>query len=123
MDPVHTVLHPPASLHPRCVAHIAGLVFFARAQRYQTSPGTLIWCTTAYSLANSECDLDGKFCLPLEYAKCDFRRPAGCNVILENSRTVGNQRQEISLSLWGAEMDVNETHRGDTFVCSPAIQV
>lgn len=103
------------------VGYIVGLAFFARAQWYQTPPDTLYGCTATYWLANSQCGLDGRECLPTEYGQYDFRCPAGCDVILQNPRTVGNQEQEyVPLIVGGG--DSNGTYRGDSFVCSAAVQ-
>jgi hypothetical protein len=103
------------------IGYLIGLTFFTRAQWYQTPPDTLYGCTATYWLANSLCGLDGKDCLPTEYKQYDFRCPAGCNVILQNPRTVGNQEQKyVPLIVGGG--DVNGTYRGDSFVCSAAVQ-
>ena len=103
------------------VGYIIGLAFFTRAQWYQTPPDTFIGCTGTYWLANSKCGLDGTECLPSEYGRSDFRCPAACNVILQNPRTVGNQKQEyVPLIVGGG--DVNATYRGDSFICSAAVQ-
>lgn len=67
------------------------------------------------------CGLDGTDCLPLEYGNSAFRCPAGCDVILQNPRTVGDQTQEyVPLIVGGG--DVNGTYRGDSFICSAAVQ-
>lgn len=101
--------------------YIIGLAFFTRAQWYQTPPDTLAGCTATYWLANSECGLNGMDCLPLKYGQYDFRCPAACDVILQNPRTVGNEKQEyVPLIVGGG--DVNGTYRGDSFVCSAAVQ-
>ena len=103
------------------VGYIIGLSFFTRAQWYQTPSDTFTGCTGTYWLANSKCGLDGKDCLPSEYGQYDFRCPAGCDVILQNPRTVGNEKQEyVPLIVGGG--DVNRTYRGDSFICSAAIQ-
>lgn len=102
-------------------SYVIGLAFFTRAQWYQTPPDTLYGCTATYWLANSQCGLDGSDCLPIEYRQYDFRCPAGCDVILQNPRTVGNQVQEyVPLIVGGG--DANGTYRGDSFVCSAAVQ-
>ena len=103
------------------VGYIIGLAFFTRAQWFQTPPDTFLGCTATYWLANSQCGLNGKDCLPSEYGKSNFRCPAGCNVILQNSRTVGNETQEyVPLIVGGG--DVDGTYRGDSFICSAAVQ-
>ena len=103
------------------VAYIIGLAFFTRAQWYQTPAATLYECTDTYWLANSQCGLNGQNCLPTEYGQQDFRCPAGCDVILQNPRTVGNQQQAyVPLIVGGG--DANGTYRGDSFVCSAAVQ-
>lgn len=101
--------------------YIIGLSFFTRAQWYQTPPDVLTGCTSTYWLANSKCGLNGVDCLPSEYGQYDFRCPAACDVILQNSRTVGNGQQEyVPLIVGGGDM--NGTYRGDSFICSAAIQ-
>ena len=103
------------------LSYIIGLTFFTRAQWFQTPQDSLYGCTGTYWLANSQCGLDGKDCLPNDYKHYDFRCPAGCDVILQNPRTVGNQEQKyVPLIVGGG--DVNGTYRGDSFVCSAAVQ-
>lgn len=101
--------------------YIVGLSLFTRAQWYQTPPDTLVGCIGTYWLANSKCGLNGRDCLPTEYGQYDFRCPAACDVILQNPRTVGNEKQEyVPLIVGGG--DVNGTYRGDSFICSAAVQ-
>lgn len=101
--------------------YIVGLTFFTRAQWFQTPSNELYGCADTYWLANSQCGLDGQDCLPTEYGQYDFRCPAGCDVILQNPRTVGNEEQKyVPLIVGGG--DANRTYRGDSFVCSAAVQ-
>ena len=102
-------------------AYIIGLALFTREQWFQTPPDTFAGCIGTYWLANSKCGLNGANCLPSEYGQYDFRCPAGCNVILQNSRTVGSEKQQyVPLIVGGG--DVNGTYRGDSFICSAAVQ-
>jgi hypothetical protein len=125
LEPAWTRLTRPL-IHPLLfilvvIGYIVGLAFFTRAQWYQTPPDSFLGCTATYWLANSQCGLNGVDCLPSEYGQYDFRCPAACDVILQNSRTVGDQKQEyVPLIVGGG--DVNRTYRGDSFICSAAVQ-
>jgi hypothetical protein len=103
-------------------AYIIGFAFFSRAQSFLTPAESSISCTSTYWLANNNCGQDGQACGPFDDTSFDFRCPAQCeNVILQNARTVGNQQLAFEPLLVGGGDD-NRTYRGDSFICSAAIQ-
>ncbi|KDR85343.1 hypothetical protein GALMADRAFT_132046 [Galerina marginata CBS 339.88] len=103
-------------------AYIIGFAFFSRAQSFLTPADSFIGCTSTYWLANNGCGQDGNACGPFDNSSFDFRCPAQCeNVILQNPRTVGNQQVAFKPLLVGGG-DGNGTYRGDSFICSAAVQ-
>ncbi|PPQ67072.1 hypothetical protein CVT25_005673 [Psilocybe cyanescens] len=103
-------------------AYIIGFAFFSRAQSFLTPPSSFIGCTSTFYLANNACGQDGDGCGPFGDSSFDFRCPAQCNnVILQNPRTVGNEQVVFKPLLVGGG-DSNRTYRGDSFICSAAIQ-
>ncbi|KAM6498425.1 hypothetical protein JOM56_006373 [Amanita muscaria] len=103
-------------------AYIIGLSFFARAQSFLTPSGSYLRCTSSFWFDKDGCGIDGLQCLPFNYSSFDFRCPAQCNnVILQNPRTVGDQQMAyVPLVVGGG--DANHTYRGDSFICSAAVQ-
>jgi hypothetical protein len=105
------------------VAYIIGFAFFSRAQSFLTPAGSFVGCTSTYWLAQDQCGLDGQGCGPfVTDDPFDFRCPAQCdNVILQNPRTVGDERIAFAPLIVGGG-DANHTYRGDSFICAAAIQ-
>ena len=103
-------------------AYIIGFAFLSRAQSFLTPAEAFVGCTSAHWLANDNCGQDGRACGPFDSTSFDFRCPSQCeNVILQNPRTVGNQQIAFKPLLVGGGDD-NRTYRGDSFICSAAIQ-
>lgn len=103
-------------------AYIIGCAFLARSESFLTPPESYFGCTSTYWLANNQCGLNGQACGPFNYSTFDFRCPAQCdNVILQNPRTVGDERIAFKPLIVGGG-DENRTYRGDSFVCAAAIQ-
>ncbi|KAL5495371.1 hypothetical protein ACEPAI_834 [Sanghuangporus weigelae] len=103
-------------------AYIIGLAFLTRSQYYFTPPDSWVGCTSTYWLANDECGLNGQNCEPFDNTTFDFRCPAQCtSVVLANPRTIGNiQIDNVPVIVGGG--DNNKTYRGDSFICSAAVQ-
>jgi len=102
--------------------YIIGLAFFTRAQSFLTPSNSFIGCTSAYWASNNNCGLDGSLCVPFANSTFDFRCPAQCdNVILQNPRTVGNEKVVFKPLIVGGG-DVQQTYRGDSFICAAANQ-
>ncbi|KAF9566175.1 hypothetical protein CPC08DRAFT_131096 [Agrocybe pediades] len=103
-------------------AYIIGFAFFSRSQSFLTPEDSFIGCTSTYWLANNGCGQDGEACGPFDESAFDFRCPAQCdNVILQNPRTVGDEQIAFKPLIVGGG-DSNGTYRGDSFICSAAIQ-
>ncbi|KAF9015523.1 hypothetical protein BDQ17DRAFT_1295379 [Cyathus striatus] len=103
-------------------AYIISFAFFARAQSFLTPSDSFIGCTATYWLANNGCGQDGQLCAPFDNSTFEFRCPAQCNnVILQNSRTVGNEQIAFKPLIVGGGDD-NHTYRGDSFICAAAVQ-
>ncbi|KAF8634425.1 hypothetical protein AX15_000876 [Amanita polypyramis BW_CC] len=104
------------------MAYIVGFAFFSRAQSFITPADSYIGCTSTYWLAKDGCGLDGNLCGPFNDGTFDFRCPSRCdNVILQNPRTVGDEKVAyVPLIVGGG--DDNRTYRGDSFICAAAIQ-
>lgn len=103
-------------------AYIIGFAFFSRAQSFLVPADSFVGCTSTYWLANDQCGFDGSSCLPTSYDTFDFRCPSGCtSTILLNPRTVGNEQMVYEPLLVGGG-DINKTYRGDSFICSAAVQ-
>jgi hypothetical protein len=103
------------------IAYIVAFAFFSRAQSFITPTADWAQCTSAAWSANDGCGLNGVDCAPFVTSSFDFRCPAGCkNVILQNPRTVGNQQVVFKPLIVGGG-DVNQTYRGDSFVCAAAV--
>jgi hypothetical protein len=121
MDPVHPVLHTPSSIHPlRRRVHRRPRILHSSTMVSNISRH--VRRMHRYLLASQQpVRLGWNRLSTFEYGQYDFRCPAGCDVILQNSRTVGNQKQEyVPLIVGGG--DVNGTYRGDSFICSAAVQ-
>ena len=103
-------------------AYIIALSFLTRAQYYLIPSDAWIGCTSTYWLANDGCGLDGDSCAPFDNSSLDFRCPAQCtSVVLANPRTIGNiSVDNVPLIVGGG--DTNKTYRGDSFICSAAVQ-
>ncbi|KAF8973871.1 hypothetical protein BDZ97DRAFT_1777329, partial [Flammula alnicola] len=116
------VLTSPWLLVLLIAAYIIGFAFFSRAQSFLTPEESFIGCTSTYWLANNGCGQDGAACGPFDNSTFDFRCPAQCeNVILQNPRTVGDEQIAFKPLIVGGG-DANRTYRGDSFICSAAIQ-
>ena len=106
-------------------AYIIGLAFFSRAQSYFTPPESYIDCTSTYWLANAGCGLDGDGCGPFDFGASstfDFRCPAQCKgTELANPRFIGNESIAFVPLIVGGG-DVDQTYRGDSFICAAAEQ-
>ncbi|KAL6302145.1 hypothetical protein BKA93DRAFT_900915 [Sparassis latifolia] len=104
------------------IGYIIAVAFISRAQSFLTPADSFVSCTATYWSANNGCGLDGQDCMPFSNSSFNFRCPAQCSsVVLENPRTVGDVKVDyIPLIVGGG--DVNETYRGDTFICAAAIQ-
>lgn len=103
-------------------AYIIGVAFFSRTQSFLTPASSFIGCTSTYWLADNGCGQDGGICGPFDDSTFDFRCPAQCGaVILQNPRTVGNEQIAFKPLIVGGG-DSNGTYRGDSFICSAAIQ-
>jgi len=101
-------------------AYIIAFAFLTRTH-FVTREGAYIDCLYTYWLANDQCGLNGQNC-PFDSPTFEFRCPAKCDITkLQNPRTVGNQAATLVPLIVGGG-DPNKTYRGDSFVCSAAIQ-
>ena len=103
-------------------AYIIGFAFFTRAQWFLTPSSSFIDCTSVFWTENAGCGLDGGLCAPFTNTSFDLRCPAQCSsVVLQNPRLVGDVELDFVPLLVGGG-DAQTTYRGDSFICSSAIQ-
>ncbi|KAF8140386.1 hypothetical protein EV363DRAFT_1393295 [Boletus edulis] len=104
------------------VAYIIGFAFFIRAQWFLIPSSSFVDCTSVFWTENAGCGLNGELCAPFTNTSFDFRCPAQCaSVVLQNPRLVGNVELDFVPLLVGGG-DMQKTYRGDSFICSSAIQ-
>lgn len=104
------------------VAYIIGFAFFTRAQWFLTPSSSFVDCTSVFWTENAGCGLNGELCAPFTNTSFDFRCPAQCgSVLLQNPRLVGDVELDFVPLLVGGG-DTQKTYRGDSFICSSAIQ-
>ncbi|KAG6381055.1 hypothetical protein JVT61DRAFT_5451 [Boletus reticuloceps] len=103
-------------------AYIIGFAFFTRAQWFLIPSSSFVDCTSVFWTENAGCGLNGELCAPFTNTSFDFRCPAQCaSVVLLNPRLVGNVELDFVPLLVGGG-DMQKTYRGDSFICSSAIQ-
>ena len=103
-------------------AYIIGFAFFTRAQWFLTPSSSFVDCTSVFWTENAGCGLNGGLCAPFTNLSLDFRCPAQCSsVVLQNPRFVGDIELDFVPLLVGGG-DTQMTYRGDSFICSSAIQ-
>jgi hypothetical protein len=115
-------LTSPALFVVLAVAYIVALAFLSRSNSFLTPEDSYIGCLSTYWLANDKCGLNGENCGPFDNFTFEFRCPAHCDTsILQNPRTIGNQQTAlVPLIVGGGDLD--QTYRGDSFICPAAIQ-
>lgn len=102
--------------------YIIGFAFFTRAQWFLTPSSSFADCTSVFWTENAGCGLNGELCAPFTNLSLDFRCPAQCSsVVLQNPRLVGDIALDFVPLLVGGG-DAQKTYRGDSFICSSAIQ-
>lgn len=103
-------------------AYIIGFAFFTRAQWFLTPSSSFVDCTSVFWTENAGCGLNGELCSPFTNTSFDLRCPAQCgSVVLQNPRLVGDIELDFVPLLVGGG-DMQKTYRGDSFICSSAIQ-
>ena len=103
-------------------AYIVGFTFLTRAQWFLIPASSAIECTSVFWTEDAGCGLNGELCAPFTNASYEFRCPAQCrSVVLQNPRLVGDVELDFVPLLVGGG-DPHGTYRGDSFICSSAIQ-